>query len=76
MVLTIWEIVQIVITILALGFIFSEGRKFITEFGNILEEGWQRKLWNAVLIAAPAVLFHEFGHKFLALTFGFAATNA
>ena len=41
-----------------------------------MEEGWQRKLWNAVLIAAPAVLFHEFGHKFLALTFGFAATYA
>ncbi len=70
------EIVQIVVTILALGFIFSERKVVITEFGRELSEGWQRQLKNAILIAAPAVLLHEFAHKFLALYFGFAATYA
>ncbi len=71
-----WEIVQIVITIAALGFIFSENKRTITEFGELLDEKLERKLWAAVLIAAPAVLLHELAHKFLALSFGFAATYA
>lgn len=76
MLFNISEIVQIVVTIVALGFIFSENRRIITEFGELLDEKWERKLWTAVLIAAPAVLLHEFGHKFLALYFGMAATYA
>ena len=73
---TIWEITQIIITILALGFIFSERKTVFTEFGHQLSEGWQLRLKNAVMIAAPAVLLHEFSHKFLALYFGFAAEYA
>jgi len=68
------EIVYILITVGALGFIFSENRRTITEFGNTLEEGWQRRVFMAVIIAAPAVLLHEFAHKFLALAYGFTAT--
>jgi len=70
------EIAYIVITILALGFIFSERKVVLTEFGHELAEGWQQQLKNAVMIAAPAVLLHEFAHKFLALSFGFTATYA
>ena len=68
------ELIYIVITVGALGFIFSENRRAITEFGTILEEGWQRRILTAVIVAAPAVILHEFAHKFLALAYGFTAT--
>jgi len=82
MLFTAWELIQIVITIVAVGFIFSGSfrkPKTESEFGLELEESWTKKLLDldnikyAALIAAPAVIFHELGHKFLALYFGFSA---
>ena len=82
MLFALWEIIQIVITIVALGFIFSgsfRAPKTESEMLLELEETWTQKFLNidnikyAVMIAAPAVIFHELGHKFLALNFGFDA---
>jgi len=78
MLFTIWEIVQLAITIVALGFIFSGQIKaphtesdFGLDFGNF-GINWTDVKY-AAMIAAPAVLLHELGHKFVALDFGFDA---
>jgi Zn-dependent protease len=78
MLFTISEIIYIAITILALGFIFSnQFRKPRYEIEEYLKSGHE-KLWEdmmyASLIVAPAVILHEFAHKFAALSFGFSAT--
>ncbi len=70
----LWEILQLVIITFALGYIFSgffqrpNRDPFSTRTFS-----WQ-DLWFAALIATPAVVFHEFGHKFVAMAFGYAAT--
>ena len=76
MVFAIWEIIQLVITIVAVGIIFSTPihRRPTDE----LEGEHKSNLWNeikfGIAIAAPAVILHELAHKFLALGYGFSAT--
>ena len=68
------EIIQLFIITLALGYIFSG---FIKRNNNDLFSfknfSW-KNIFFAALIATPAVVLHEFGHKFVAMAFGFAAS--
>jgi Zn-dependent protease len=78
MILSIYEIIDIIIMIIALGVIFST---FLSRYRKKEEyDPLTRKVgfdWNsfkfAILITAPAILFHELGHKFVAMGFGLQA---
>ncbi len=70
---TVWEIVQIIITVIAVGFIFSGYvKRPRTEFESI-EPDLLEDFKNGVIVAAPAVILHELMHKFTALFYGFSA---
>jgi len=79
--LNIWEAADIIIIALALGFIFM---KFIRRPKDTSQENWMtqyakkrfewKDLWYSALIVAPAIILHEFGHKFVAMGFGLTAT--
>ncbi|MEM4714003.1 MAG: hypothetical protein QXQ79_00445 [Candidatus Nanoarchaeia archaeon] len=75
MLITTLEVIQIIITILAIGFIFSPWSPWVKNF----EEGEEKsKFLNdlklGILVAAPAVILHELAHKLVALMYGFSAT--
>lgn len=87
MLLSIGEILDIAIMTLALGFIFKDVfmpkvQKLVnTENYDPLAHyrgmGRQKHLGGfvfATLVTAPAVVLHEFGHKFVAMGFGAVAT--
>jgi len=80
MVFTLWEIVQIGITIVAIGFIFSGYiKKPRIHVEDLFEQSMSRfgHLFNwedfkfATMIVAPAIIFHELGHKFAGLALGY-----
>ena len=73
MLLSLFEIGQFIILTLALGYIFS---------GFIKTDPYKpRKLFDwedikfAAIVSTPAVVLHEFGHKFVALAFGLAIST-
>tara|TARA_Y100000310_G_scaffold336815_2_gene422357 strand:+ start:54 stop:611 length:558 start_codon:yes stop_codon:yes gene_type:complete len=73
-IITFTEIIQFAILTVALGYIF-------TAFIKLPRSPYEIKTgfnWNdlkfAALISAPAVIFHELGHKFVALAFGLDAS--
>lgn len=75
--ITIGEILDILIMILAVGFIFKDYfRKpehmisSISDLKKVASENYK----FAILVTAPAILFHELGHKFAAMAFGYSAT--
>jgi Zn-dependent protease len=78
MLFTIWEIIDLVIMVLAIGYIFSSfikrepvgGYDPLTYYkkNTLLED-----IKYASMIAAPAVVLHELGHKFVAMAFGATA---
>ncbi len=71
---TIWEIVQIAITVAVVGFIFSSHvRKPQAELEEVLKADFLSDIKYAVVVAAPAVVLHELLHKFVALFYGFSA---
>ena len=72
------EILDIVIMTLALGFIFKDiFKKPRSSYDPI---HYYQKKFNledfkfAVMVTAPAIILHEFGHKFTAMAFGATAT--
>ncbi|MCK5107843.1 MAG: hypothetical protein KAQ83_03890 [Nanoarchaeota archaeon] len=72
------EILDIVIMSLAMGFIFKDVFK---KPGHAYDPiNYYKKNFNwddfkfAVMVTAPAVILHEFGHKFTAIAFGATAT--
>ncbi len=74
------EIFDIIIMTAAVGFIFSDvfsrqSRKAdydpITHYTSRFD--WEA-LRFAVYVTAPAIILHEFGHKFVAMAFGVSAT--
>jgi Zn-dependent protease len=74
--ISLWEIVQLAILTIALGYIFSgflPRPRLEYEIPTNKWFDWEDIKW-AALIAAPAVILHEFGHKFVALAFGLPAT--
>jgi Zn-dependent protease len=82
MVFTLWEIIQIGITILSIGFIFSGFIKKPKLAHNYVEDllgehNFMKKFFNwddikyAIAVVAPAIILHEFGHKFVGLAMGY-----
>ena len=77
MIFGIQEIIELTVTIFAVGYIFSG---FLKKPRYEFEQLYERKLFNwedvkySALITAPAVIFHELAHKFVALGFGYTAT--
>jgi len=88
MVFTIREIIDILVMTFVIGFIFkdflSARRVFSNPYsvndinnltiGNINKNVFWKDMGVAIAIAAPAIILHEFGHKFVAMFFGFSAT--
>ncbi len=68
------EIIQLIIITFALGYIFSGYIPRHKEDPFSLKKfSWEHLLF-AAMIATPAVVLHEFGHKFVAIAFGLAAS--
>ena len=79
MIITLMELFDIVIMTFAIGFIFSDVfRREPLEGYDPLKFYKKSGMWEnikfAAMIAAPAVVFHELAHKFVALGFGASAT--
>ena len=76
MFITPTEILYLVILVFAIGYIFSNYIKRPRTEIDIIEDNnyfnWE-DIKFAALIAAPAVILHELGHKFVALFFGLNA---
>ena len=75
--LTIYELLDMAVMSVLLGIIFQ---RFIPrkEYGDPLLQIHPKFDWKHIqyvsLIIAPAVILHEFGHKFVAMSFGADAT--
>ena len=66
------ELIDIAILTLAMGYIFSGFiRKPRGELASYFEHDTWGEFKYAAMIATPAVLLHEFGHKFVGLFYGF-----
>lgn len=67
------EIFRLIVVTLALGYIFLDtvkGPKALVDFYKKYD--WQ-DIKISMIIAAPAVLLHELGHKFAAIFYGLSA---
>ena len=76
---TIFELLDMIVMILAIGYIFHD--VFRVQYNNPVERFLQKKrgflwhdFWFACSVVAPAILLHELGHKLLAVSFGLNAT--
>jgi len=71
------EIVNILITTLVIGYIFMGLFPLRGSKKDVLESYVKRfdwsEFWFACLVAAPGVVLHEMGHKFVAMYFGLSA---
>lgn len=79
MFLTIGEVIDLIIMTFAIGYIFSDFfRREPLEGYDPLTYYKKQPLWEnikfAAMIAAPAIVLHELAHKFVAMSFGAAAT--
>jgi len=85
--LSLWELFDIALMSLVVGFIFKDVFRppvslrdpdaFLKRAKNVTPGFHISKVsdfWFAVLLVAPAIVFHEFGHKFTAMAFGLTAT--
>jgi len=75
------EIFDICVTIALVGFLFMEAFKAPKTEGDELSRYLKKRsrfnwddFWFAAMVAAPAVLLHELGHKITAISFGYQAT--
>jgi len=78
------ELVDIVLMSLVVGFIFKDilrsGRQpmhpddLLKNVTPGLKLSRLSDFWFAVALVAPSIIFHEFGHKFTAMAFGYTAT--
>jgi Zn-dependent protease len=72
MAILVQEIIDVIIMSVAVGYIFMD---FFPDHDVKISFGFDwKKLWIAVLITAPGIIFHELAHKFVALAFGMNAT--
>lgn len=62
------EFVDVIVMTLAVGFIFMD---LFVPRGSKFDKN---ALVFAILVTAPAVIFHELAHKLVALSFGYTAT--
>ncbi|HLD12733.1 MAG TPA: site-2 protease family protein [Candidatus Nanoarchaeia archaeon] len=75
MLITPLEILYFIILIVAVGFMFKDlVRRPRTELDTVYHTGFSwHDLKFAMLVAAPGIVLHELGHKFVALAFGLSA---
>ena len=86
MIVTFWEIADIIAMTFFIGFIFKDYFRLVPkpkhhagyeplEYYNKSKKGkfWE-DLLHSCMIAAPALVLHEFGHKIVAMSFGAIAT--
>lgn len=72
--ITFYEIIQILITIFAVGFIFSGIIKRTDSLSYYSGRGFNLEdIKFSIIITAPAVILHELGHKIFALALGYTA---
>jgi len=65
-----WELLQMAITCLGIGYIFMDFfKKPSTEMYYYSRAG-RREFLLATIAAIPSIVFHELGHKFTAIFFG------
>ena len=75
---TINELIDLVIMILAVGFIFKDSFPMPArrDYDPLIHRGgsaeWE-KIKFSIMISAPAIALHEMGHKFVAMLFGIPA---
>ena len=79
MILSIKEIIDLIIMTLFVGFIFSDvfkkPRMMMGDFPQSYSRSFDFENFKfAALVTAPAIIFHEFGHKIIAILFGMNAT--
>ena len=82
MFLNIFEVLDMVLMIFVMGFLFMSTIKPVKKNEDVLDKylkGSSRSfdwhgLWFAALVTAPAIILHEFGHKLTALSLGFTST--
>ncbi len=68
------EIIELVILTIAVGYIFSGFIQTPRSPYEIRKRFDWKDIKFAAMVAAPAVILHEFGHKFVAMGFGLDAT--
>ncbi|HLC58477.1 MAG TPA: M50 family metallopeptidase [Candidatus Nanoarchaeia archaeon] len=69
--ITLIEIIFLFIATIVIGFIFSD---FLPSSSKELKIGFDwKRFWFACLVAAPGIVLHELGHKFVAIAFGLSA---
>ncbi|MEM3374482.1 MAG: hypothetical protein QXE31_04640 [Candidatus Woesearchaeota archaeon] len=79
MLFTIGEIIDLIIMVFAIGFIFStfikkEPDEEYDPINFYKKNSIFENFKYATIIAAPAIVFHELAHKFTAMAFGATAT--
>ncbi len=82
--LSLMEVFDIALMSLVVGYIFKDvfrPRVAYTDPDTYLKnvtpghhDGRLSDFWFAVVLVAPSIIFHEFGHKFTAMAFGLTAT--
>ena len=76
MLFTLMELVELIVMVLAIGFIFSG---FMSIRPKTVYDMMHPKRFNwidfrfAILVVAPAIVLHELAHKFTAIAFGVSA---
>lgn len=78
MIITIRELLDMIIMIVFVGYIFKDVFRRPLEYKDPLDYYTKSKTRDnfkfAIMITAPAIILHELGHKFLAMSFGLQAT--
>ncbi len=74
MVLSLLEIIEMLVMVVGLGYIFSGFIKVQRGPFELKKRFDWKDLWFSAIVAAPAVVFHELGHKFVAMALGYSAT--
>src|SRR3989338_5787697 len=70
-VINLIEIIFLFIATIVIGFIFSD---FLPSSSKELKIGFDwKRFWFSCLVAAPGIVLHELGHKFVAIAFGLSA---
>src|SRR3989344_4738366 len=76
-IISLIEIIHIIIATLVVGYIFTGLFPLRGSRKDILESYTRRfdwsEFWFACMVAAPGVILHEMGHKFVAMFFGLTA---
>lgn len=73
MLITLWEIFDIIIMTLAIGFIFSDFIRQAAYSAGIHFKKYMNIISFSILVAAPGIVLHEMGHKFISLILGIPA---